>query len=160
MAPALGVVGGPAECAGRVARAGGERGPGGHDRGGERRDRLAIGILGGDVDRQEPVLGHGGGGGCGDHRGAVRVGDGDGGRGGAGERVAGGERDAVTPCLGEIGRPGQRAAGVARARVERGPGGHVDGGGGCGRGAGGGGGEVGGAAERHTGACEGCGHRV
>src|SRR5262245_52737772 len=128
MTSALGVVGGPAECAGRVARAGGERGPGGHDRGGERRDRLAIGILGGDVDRQEPVLGHGGGGGCGDHRGAVRVGDGDGGRGGEGEGDGGGERDAVTPCLGEIGRPGQRAAGVARARDERGPGGQVAGG--------------------------------
>src|SRR6185436_10336794 len=56
-------------------------------------DGVAIGIGHGEVQGEELALGHGGRGGRGHHRGTVRVGDGDGGRTGAVEHVAGAERD-------------------------------------------------------------------
>src|SRR6185369_9157799 len=123
VAPRLREVGRPAQRAARVARAGGERGAGGDAGRREQGDGITIGVGGGDVDGEEAVLGHGGGGGRGDHRRAVRIGDGDGGGVGAGERVAGGERDAIAPRLREAGRPAQRATRIARARGERGAGG-------------------------------------
>src|SRR6185436_4145380 len=102
-----------------------ERGAGGYAGRRERGEGFAIGIGRGDVHGQEVVLRDGGGGGGRDHRRAIRIRDGDGGGARSGERVPGGERDAVAPGLGEVGRPRQRSAAVAHTGTEPGAGGHA-----------------------------------